>query len=87
LDPIRLSLASVVIGFVERLTLLFGNADLPIANDTRMTAPTSAKAELANLKFEKYSAAKSAGRIGMAPLVVRVAAGKALRDLRGAWWT
>jgi hypothetical protein len=50
LDPIRLPLASVVIGFVERLTLLFDNADLPIGNDTRMTGPMSAKAELADLK-------------------------------------
>jgi hypothetical protein len=68
LDLIRLPFASVVIGFVERLTLLFGNADLAIANDTRMTAPTSPKAELADLKFEKYPAAKSARRISMGPL-------------------
>jgi hypothetical protein len=46
-----------MIDFFERLTLLFDNADLAIANDTRMTAPKSAKAGLADPKFEKYSAA------------------------------
>jgi hypothetical protein len=54
-----------MIDFTERLTLLFDNADLPIANDTGMTAPMSAKAELADLKFEEYPAAKSARRIGI----------------------
>jgi hypothetical protein len=44
-----------VIGFIERLTPLFDNADLPITNDTRMTAPLSPKAELPNLKFLKQS--------------------------------
>jgi MFS family permease len=47
-----------MIDFIERLTLLFDNADLPIANDTRMTAPTSAKAEIGRSKIRKISCEK-----------------------------
>jgi hypothetical protein len=38
-----LPFTSAMIDFFERLTLLFGIADLSIGSDTGMTAPTPAK--------------------------------------------
>jgi hypothetical protein len=82
-----LPLDSVVIGILERLALLFGIADLPIANDTQMTAPTSAKAELTNLKIQRniqqrsLQAASALDRGWFATRAV-----KHSERLRGAWW-